>query len=206
MRFAICLALSVLAASGLSAQMPRKELDVAKQRAAIEAWTACIADENRESVARTLARDFTSAEYQREMTKLAQTRGSGRCFNAMPAKYRRIELGGLPFAGGLAERLLETHPDPLVLRLSRAVAGKAPATYSYTDAVAMCAVRGAPHVVAALFETPINSPEEVHALADVKPVFDICARQGGRPVEASAMGMRSMLATASFRLLQAQES
>lgn len=186
------------------AQPVRKETDVAKQRAAVEAWTTCIADENRASVARTLARDFTSREYRTEMIRLAKTRVSGRCFAAMPGEYRRIELGGLPFAGGLAERLIEQDPAPLSARLLRAAAGRTPATYAPTDTIAQCVVRAAPRQSAALFAAPISTPEEERALAALAATVKGCTR-GPRPVQASALGMRAMLATAAFRLLAAQE-
>ncbi|QYU69400.1 hypothetical protein J4558_04445 [Leptolyngbya sp. 15MV] len=201
---AVFLALVALASSSVTAQPVRKETDVAKQRAAVEAWTACIADENVDRVSRTLARDFTSREYRSEMLALAKTRVSSRCFEAMPGEYRRIELGGLPFAGGLAERLIERSDESLLLRLSRAVIGVTPQTYSPTDAIAMCMVRGAPLQVSSLFGTSINSSEEIAALADLASAVDICS-VGTRRLEASPLGMRSMLATASFRLLAAQE-
>lgn len=203
MRFAVLAALFGLIGSSVAAQPVRKETDVTKQRAAIEAWTTCIADENPERVGKALARDFTSREYRSEMLALAKTRVSSRCFQAMPGEYRRIELGGLPFAGGLAERMMEQDAQPLLTRLTRAVVGKIPETYSPTDTIAMCTVRGAPQQVAALFATPSSSSEEDKALAALAPVVDICAAEG-RKLEASALGLRSMLATASFRLLAAQ--
>lgn len=203
MRFGTLAAMVALIGTSVAAQPTRKETDVTKQRAAIEAWTTCIADENPERVGKTLARDFTSREYRSEILALAETRVSSRCFQAMPGEYRRIELGGLPFAGGLAERMIEQDEQPLLMRLSRAVVGTAPQTYSPTDAIAMCTVRGAPQQVAVLFGTPISSAEEAKALADLAPVVEICSAK--RPkLEASALGLRSMLATASFRLLVAQ--
>ncbi|WP_133365439.1 hypothetical protein [Qipengyuania sediminis] len=197
------LTLFATAASPLAAQPARKEGDVAKQRAAIEAWTTCIADENRDSVAKTLARDFRSRDYRGEMTRLAKTRVSRRCFAAMPGDYRRIELGGLPFAGGLAERLMEQDAAPLAARLQRASAGRTTATFAPSDALAQCVVRAAPRQVADLFESAINSAEETRALGALAPTARGCT-SGPRAVEASPLGMRSMLATAAFRLLAAQ--
>ncbi len=199
------IAFAAVAASAASAQPVRQERDVVKQRAALEYWTACIADEKADDVKRTLARDFNSADYRREIRILSETRVSSRCFADIPGEYRRIRLGGLPFAGGLAERLIEQGDETLLLRLSRAVVGAAPQTYSATDAVAMCVVRGAPQQVANLFATPINTAEETAALAAITPAANICAGGEGR-FEASALGMRSMLATASFRLLEGQEN
>lgn len=179
--------------------------DVADQRAAVEAWATCIADEKRDDAARLLALDFRSDAYKIGMKQLGKARVSRECFEAMPRAYRKIELGGLPFAGGLAERLIEQDSEPLLTRLSMAAIGEGTQTYSYTDGIAMCMVRGAPHLVAILFDTSINSGEEVEALAQLQPVADACTREG-RKIEASPLAMRSMLATASYRLLTAQES
>lgn len=188
-------------ASAVSAQPVRKETDVGKQRAAVEAWTACIADERTDRVAAILSQDFTSNEYRGALVELGKARVSKKCFEAMPAAYRKIELGGLPFAGGLAEHMIERDPQPLIRRLSMAALKPEVATYSRTDAIAMCMARGAPHLVAGLFGTAINSAEEGKALAALQPAAKVCGQ--GVALEASPMGMRSMLATASYRLLAA---
>ena len=205
MKFLIIL----LAAAGIlavpaHAQPKKLERDVEKQRAAVEAWTACIADEFPDDVANFLETDYRSDGYSRMASDLTQRRVSERCFNAMPRAYRRIELGGLPFAGGLAERMIERGDVPLLKRLSMAAIGREAQTFSYTDQIASCMTRGAPHLVAKLFGTPINSPDEAAALAELEPVKQVCTSQG-KPLEASPLAMRSMLATAAFRLLEAQK-
>lgn len=201
-RVAAFLALAALLAGTATAQPFRKERDVGKQRAAVAAWTACIADEQSDRVASVLVRDFRSRAYKSEMLSLAKARVSKACFEAMPREYRRIELGGLPFAGGLAEQMIKRGNEPLVRRLSTAALAQEVPTYSASDRIAMCVVRGAPHLAARLFETPVSSSEEAEALAGIKPAADVCAA-GAQRLEASALGMRSMLATASFRLLAA---
>lgn len=186
------------------AQPKKMERSVDKQREAVEAWTACIADENSDEVAAMLVQDYREDGYKSAIQQLAAKRVSSECFNAMPRSYRKIRLGGLPFAGGLAERMIERDQEPLVKRLSMAAIGPEGQTYSYTDQVASCITRGAPHLVAKLFGTEINSEEELASLAELAPVKTICTSQGA-PVEASSLAMRSMLATASFRLLEAQK-
>ena len=199
------LALSALAASPAMGQTRSRdyEKDVAKQREAVEAWTTCIADERSEDVTKLLSLDFRSDDYRKLIEGLGKARVSSECFNAMPRAYRKIELGGLPFAGGLAERIIERDEEPLLQRLSMAALVDDVPTYSRTDAIAQCMARGAPHLVAHLFSTQINSVEETEALADLQPVVAACAQGAG--FEASPLGMRSMLATASFRLLAAQK-
>ncbi|MCK0128283.1 hypothetical protein [Erythrobacter sp. F6033] len=191
--------------SGLAhAQPKRMERDVAKQRAAVTAWTECIAEERRDEVKAVLLLDYRDDGYKSDLNELAQTRVSKRCFDAMPRAYRQIRLTGLPFAGGLAEHVIESSDKPLLTRLSMAAIGLNPATFSYTDQVAMCTVRGAPHLAAKLFKTEIETAEEQAALAELLPVTDVCTRRG-TPIEASPLAIRSMLATASYRLLAAQE-
>lgn len=205
----IRLLLSLLVAISLALpaqaqQRARMDRNVERQRAAVEAWTTCIADEQEETARRLLAMDFRTDEYRDGLNELAKTRVSEKCFSAMPRAYRRIELGGLPFAGGLAERLIEQGETPLLTRLNYAAAGTEATTYGRSDAMAMCMVRGAPHLVAVLFDTKINAPEELQAIAALMPIADACLPQG-QGLEGSPLGLRSILATAAFRLLAAHD-
>jgi hypothetical protein len=194
-----------LASTAHAQRKPVLEQDVALQRGSVQAWTACIAAEKPDDVRRVLTQDFTSTAYKTGIKALAETRVSKECFEAMPREYRSIRLGGLPFAGGLAEHMLEADSEPLLQRLSMAALGPAAATHSRTDEIAMCMVRGAPDMVAGLFGSEIETDTERKALAELKPVADICAGGAGQ-FEASPLGLRSMLATASYRLLAAQKS
>ena len=188
---------------GAGPALSQREAPVAEQRAAVAAWATCIADENTDTARDLLVRDYRSDGYKLGMKALAQTRVSQECFDAMPRRYRQMRLGGLPFAGGLAERLIEQDAEPLLTRLSMAVIGPEAETFSYTDEVAMCAVRGAPDIVARLFATEVETPDEQASFAALAPVVAYCTKDR-TPVEASPLAMRSMLATASFRLLAAQ--
>lgn len=199
--FTILVAMT-LALPAQAQDRPRMDRDVERQRAAVEAWTICIADEQSDTARALLALDFRTDEYHSGLVRLADTRVSSECFDAMPRAYRRIELGGLPFAGGLAERLIEQDDTPLLTRLNLA-AGTEAAAYGRSDAMAMCMVRGAPHLVAVLFDTPINSAEELQAIATLMPIANACLPEG-RGLEGSPLGLRSILATAAFRLLAAQ--
>ena len=209
-RLALLAALAALVSTGTQAQtrglpVPTERVE-SMQRLAVEAWTACIADEFKGRVHEVLMLDFRSREYARKLERLAEERISERCFDAMPRNYRRIELNGLPFAGGLAEQAMKNASDePLLTRLSMAAIGKQAPVFSYTDQVANCAVRGAPHLVAALFESDVASVEEEDALEQLAPVYMVCTQRGSA-IEASPLAMRSMLATASYRLLASQDS
>jgi hypothetical protein len=205
-RLAIATACASLLASGVNALPVPVERNEVMQRRAVDAWTACIADEFDDRVHEVLMLDFRSREYERKLEDLAEERISERCFDAMPRNYRRIELNGLPFAGGLAEQAIKTANDePLLMRLSMAAIGKKAPVFSYTDQVANCAVRGAPHLVAGLFETDVASPEETSAIEQLQAVYDVCTRSGSA-IEASPLAMRAMLATASYRILAAQDA
>lgn len=197
--------LTCVVASPAIAQPRPMERSIERQREAVAAWTTCIADEQTEDVEAMLVLDFEGEEYRKRIGELSETRVSSECFEAMPRAYRRIKLGGLPFAGGLAEQLLKADNTPLINRLSMAAIGPAAQTFSYTDAIAMCTVRGAPNLVAALFDSEVNSDNEIAAADALVPVTAYCTA-GKRKFEASAFGLRSMLATASYRLLAAQDS
>ena len=205
---AIALGAAVLALSLVdpaAAQQVRTERSETMQRRAVAAWTACIASEFPEDVEQLLSLDYRSDDYRELIGDLSQRRVSQECFDAMPRAYRRIRLTGLPFAGGLAERMLEADDaEPLVNRFARAAIGREAVTYSYTDQVANCAVRGAPDLVANLFASEVASEEETSALSRLAPVIEICS-QNGSAIQASPLAMRAMLATAGHRLLAAQE-
>lgn len=204
--FIAFVAVASLMATAADAQPRRLVQNETLQREAVAAWTKCLADENSEEVAAILTMDFRTDEYREALDEMSDRRVSSNCYNALPRRYRRIELGGLPFAGGLAERMIETgSQEPLVMQLSMAAIGNPAETYSYTDASANCVVRGAPHLAAGLFESEIGSDEEVALLEQISAVMDVCTR-GGNPIEAGALAMRSMLATASYRILAAQDT
>ena len=198
-------AAALMTCAAIAQAKPLIEQDVTLQRASVQAWTACIAAENPDDAHRILTMDFTSSAYPLALRGLSTKRVSKECFDAMPREYRSIRLGGLPFAGGLAEHLLKSNPEPLLTRLSMAALKTEAPTYSRTDKIAMCMIRGAPHMVAGLFATKFETEDERAALAELKPVADICAGGEGR-FEASALGLRSMLATASYRMLDAQKA
>ncbi|MCW3836819.1 hypothetical protein ACFQ1E_11920 [Sphingomonas canadensis] len=162
-------------------------------RAEMQRFGACVADVSTERASRTLASDFSTAAYRRSMDQLIDAnRGC-----AKGRGWAKMRSSRLLLAGAIAERLIERDPAPVNVRLARAAALPAAATYSPTDGGAMCVVRSAPDEVGKLFATEIGSAEEVAASVFLEGLFSRC--MGGRPVEATPSALRAMLATAAFR-------
>ena len=141
-----------------------------------------------------LTRDFRTTAYRHELRVLAANNMSCMDKGGMRA-------GGLPFAAAMAEALLRQGDGPLNVRLVRAAATDAP-TYAPSDAVAMCVARSVPDQVAALFIAPIASETEVAAAAALGLAISKCTPPGV-DVELAPFALRSILATASYRLLAA---
>ena len=175
--------------------------DQQKARRTMASYAECVVAASPAKVADVLVRDFRTTEYRNGLRNLS--RDNEGCARKVGLS-RRMRMGNLPFAGALAEEMLAQDREPLLKRLSMAALGPAAATYSWTDGVAMCMARGAPHMVAAALKTEVASKEERAALAELQPVAVICSGDKGK-LEASALGLRSMLATASYRLLAAQK-
>lgn len=157
---------------------------------------ACVADTSTAKVSDVLARDFRTTEYRSGLRNLM--RANDGC--ARKAKLRgSILMEGLPFAAALAETMLERDTTPLNMRLAKAAAGTPAPTYSASDHVAMCVARSVPDDVAALFASEPGSSAETAELAKIEKVAAMCAR--GTKMEISPIGLRSIVATASYRLI-----
>ncbi len=168
-------------------------------RVALEQWAGCIARANAAETTRVLTMDFTAPTYGRAMLLLSQE--SKSCF-----KFRgTLKAAGLLFAGELAEALLERPGDPLLTRLVQAAGGPATQSFSFTDKVAICTVRSAPNDVAQLFTTERDSEQEAAALQAISNTMGMCARvaEARKPLSINPAGLRAMLATATFRTLEA---
>lgn len=162
---------------------------------------ACVADVSTEKVTDVLSRDFRTTEYRNGLRNLM--RANDAC--ARKVKLRgSLRMTGLPFAAALAEVMLERDPAPLNRRLARAASGPALATYGPSDAIAMCAARSVPDDVAALLASQPGSPEETAALGKVEKVTAMCSR--GAKLEITPIGLRSIVTTASYRLVAGQKS
>lgn len=166
-------------------------------RAALADFARCAVSRSALKAHAVLTADFRTETYRRGLRSLSE---SNRDCHQVRATMR---AGGLPFAAALAEALIHRNPVPLKSRLARAAVGNQARTYGPSDAVAMCVARSVPDDVTALLTAPIASPAENAAAARLATPLRICNR--GRPwVQTDAYGLRSMVATATYRLLAAQ--
>jgi hypothetical protein len=159
----------------------------------------CVIESSPKKVADVLTRDFRTSTYRSALRNL--TRANDGCGRKAGLRGR-LYLEGLPFAAALAEAMLEKDPAPLNARLAKAAAGPAAPTYSPTDSVAMCVARSVPDDVAALFASVPGSAGEMAVMGKVETAAKICAR--GIKMEISPFGLRSIVATASYRLVAKQ--
>ena len=198
----LLIAILPLAGLALGAAAPKESwgLDPSpRERAAIAEFGRCVVKESPTKARSVLTSDFRTTEYRDGLRVLAKVNEG--CFR----KRGKMRAGGLPFAAAMAEAMILKSEVPLNIRLARAGIGKTAPTYAPSDAVAMCVARSVPDQVAALFATPIASDAETKAAADLSTAVRLCSPKGVI-VDIAPYGLRAILATASYRLLAAQES
>ena len=164
-------------------------------RKQMQTYGACVANASAAKAAQTLASDFRTSQYHAAMRAL--NANNLDCSRLLPRRSK-MRSNGLLFAGAMAERLMAADPKPLNARLAQAAARAAPATYSPTDAIAMCVVRSAPDESAHLFKTEVASGAEAEAARALDMAVQLCSR-GGPALQVNVEGLRAMLATAAFR-------
>ena len=193
MRVLLLLAAGLAVAAPASGQERDRAANTPTARAALADFARCVVRRSPEKAHSALTRDFTTAGYLRTLRALSDlNRDCLRIKDTMRAD-------GLPFAAAMAEELLRQNATPLNVRLIRA-AGTEPPTYSPGDRVAMCIVRSDPDNVAALVGSSIASPAEDKAARSLELAMDRCSPPGVS-LDVDAYGLRSILATASYRLL-----
>jgi len=153
---------------------------------------ACVADASAVVATELLTRDFTSRAYDRGLRRL--TSSNRECFE----RRGSMRAGSLPIAGAIAERLIERGREPVNVQLARAALRPATPGFSPTDRAAICVVRSVPDDVARFFATDPTGQAEAEAADTLRPVLGACLGSE-HPVEATAAGMRAILATAAFR-------
>ncbi|UNU42625.1 hypothetical protein EAO27_07820 [Sphingopyxis sp. YF1] len=216
----ITLALALLAAAQAPEQAPRmdntptpwpdpeREQGGAISKADPEArqtlarYAACIAARSPDKVTDLLTQDFRETSYGNGLRNLV--RANEGCARQVGTRGERLRGQNLPFAAALAEAMMAREATPLKVRLAKAASGKEAATFAPSDKVAMCVARSTPDEVAGLFATEVGSDSEKQVADKLLPVVNLCGQ--GAKVETSVAGLRSIIATASFRLLAAQES
>ena len=187
---------------------PERERDGAISKAGPDArktlarYAACVVSKSPEKVADLLTQDFRETSYGNGLRNLVRVNEG--CARQVGTRGERLSGQNLPFAAALAEAMMTRDAAPLNVRLAKAAAGREAATFAPSDKVAMCVARSTPDEVAALFATEVGSNTEQQAAEKLLPVVKLCAQD--LKLETSVAGLRSIVATASFRLLAAQES
>lgn len=165
-------------------------------------FAECVLDKSPEKAREVLVRDFRTTEYRNGLKNLA--RNNEGCARQVGLRGS-MRSGNLPMAAALAEASLERgDTTPLNARLARAATGSKAIPFSPHDEIALCVARSTPDDVAALFATEPGSDAETQATAKVEQVAKLCAR--GAKLEMGAFGLRSVIATASYRLIAGHES
>jgi hypothetical protein len=187
---------------GFGPGVDRVEASDSGARQTLARYAVCVAAKSPDKVADLLTQDFRQSSYGNGLRNLV--RANEGCARQVGSRGERLSGQNLPFAAALAEAMMAREAAPLKTRLAKAAAGKEAATYAPSDKVAMCVARSTPDEVAALFATEVGSDGEEQAATKLLPVVKLCAQDV--KLETSVAGLRSIVATASFRLLKAQES
>lgn len=170
-------------------------------RTTMARFATCVVDNSAEKTAEVLTRDFRTNEYRNGLKNLA--RANEGCAKRVGLRGR-MSGSNLSLAGALAEAMISRDPAPLNVRLAKAATGKETPTFAPSDKIAMCVARSSPDEVAALLATAPASSEETAAAAKLRPVVQLCSQDA--KLDTSVAGLRSIVATATFRLLEVQES
>jgi hypothetical protein len=215
LRIVAAAALVAVVATPVSAQSSRERLSPESEKQSREglmAFTACIAENDPAAAGAIVAMDFTQDDFDDEVSEFlrvgrfasGKTEATSECVYSGykgAAGKRSVSATPLAVTGGLAEALIERDDAPLLNRLAMTSLGGEVTPFAPTDAMAMCMVRGAPDLAAKLFATDVASDGEQEAYRALLPVATMCWG-GEQKLEMSAFGMRSMMATASYRLLR----
>ncbi|MBL8651479.1 MAG: hypothetical protein JNL35_13890 [Sphingopyxis sp.] len=171
-------------------------------RQTLARYAVCVAAKSPDKVADLLTQDFRETSYGNGLRNLV--RANEGCARQVGSRGERLRGQNLPFAAALAEAMMAREAAPLNARLAKAASGKEAPTFAPSDKVAMCVARSSPDEVAKLFATDPGSAEEHRIAEQLMPVVNLCS--GPTKLETNVVGLRSIVATASFRLLAAQGS
>lgn len=182
-------------------QRPMQALDPLEGPLPVEArqtlarYGACVAERSPEKARAILLADFRTTQYRIGLRTLSENNRD--CFG----RRGKMRSSNLLFAGAIAEQLLKSGDGLLKVRLARAAAGNAPASFGATDQIAQCVVRSVPDDVSSLFATEVTTDAETNALRALEGIAGRCAQ--GRQLETNPGGLRAILATAAFRNVEA---
>lgn len=148
---------------------------------------------------RLLAMDFRTADYERELVRLADV-------NSSCVPPGRLRAAAMLFAGGMAESLLRWRLEGRDLAARTAHDPNRPpiAARGETEVMSLCTVRAAPAEVTALFATEPASAQEAAAVRALTPHIRQCLA-AGVTANLNRPAVRSLLALAAYRLNEAAE-
>lgn len=162
--------------------------------AEMQEFGRCAARRRPAKAAALLQMDYTTPQYQQALKRLAMS-------NSSCAPHQQGRFAGVLFAGALAEELL-SHTDGLADALTYHPGDPTVQTISETDLIAACVARTAPGEVAGLFATPAASAAETAVMRTLAPAVEKCVATGQR-ARFNHPGLRAILATASYRIVEA---
>ena len=163
----------------------------------MQAFGRCAAKRVPAKAAALLQMDYTTPQYQQALRKIALSNTS-----CVPGKHGRF--APVLFAGALAEGLLSNTND-LAGALAYDPSKTAVKTLGETDLIAHCVARTAPREVTALFATPAASDAEGAAIRTLAPTVEACVAKG-QTARFNRAGLRAILATASYRIVEANRA
>jgi len=154
----------------------------------------CVARHLPTRAAAVLRMDFTAAPFGEALRKLAHAD-----LGCMP-RGKQARFAPVLFAGALAEELLSRNGD-LTVALTYDPAKAPVKAISESDMVASCVARTSPGEVAGLFATRAASDAESVAIRALVPAVQQCVSTG-QQARFNRPGLRAILATASYRIVQ----
>lgn len=178
--------------------LPQARAQAPSDRASVvrmQAFGQCVARRRPAQAAALLRMDFNTVEQRRALEKLAFSESD--CIG----RNRRAKFAGVLFAGALAEQLL-SRTENLAAALAYDPAKPPVKALSESDYVASCVARTSPDKVAGLLAVPAASDAEKAALSGLAPIVQQCIRTG-QQARFNRPGLRAILATASYRLVEA---
>jgi len=162
----------------------------------LDRFSRCVAQRQANPSAALLAMDFRAEGYESGLRRLAQ--GNRGC-----APLGRLAFGGVLFAGGMAEALLQRSGASMDVAARTALDPARPPLQARdeNELMGICTVRAAPALVQGLLATEVASPEEAAAIRALMPQVGQCLTAGIN-LRVNRPALRAALALATYRIVQ----
>jgi hypothetical protein len=168
-----------------------------EDRLVLQRFTRCVAERQPAQARALIVADYRTDAYRDARRRLATSQRG-----CLPAGSR-LRMGGILFAGGMAETLLAA-AAPRGSLGARTALNPAIAPFHALDqgeVMNVCVVRAAPAEVEALLASEPGSAGEGAALRAVSPHIGPCLA-AGTEMRLNRLGLRAMLALTAYRLVQ----